>query len=81
MYYVYVLKSRSTGKHYTGYTKNLSRRLRQHNTGQSKATRWRGPFDVLYVEEFSSRSAAMRREAYFKQGKGREELQIRILQG
>lgn len=35
----------------------------------------RGPFKFVYFEEHPNRIEALRREKYFKTGKGREELQ------
>ncbi|MFW6106866.1 MAG: GIY-YIG nuclease family protein [bacterium] len=34
MVHVYILRSLRTGKLYVGHTKDLSRRLAEHNTGQ-----------------------------------------------
>ena len=33
MFYVYVLKSLKDNNFYTGYTKDLKKRLQQHNNG------------------------------------------------
>ena len=74
MFEVYVLSSSSTGKRYIGQTSNLSLRLKAHNTGESKYTKNRGPWRVIYQEEFSTRSEAMAREKFLKTGKGREFL-------
>ena len=44
---VYILKL-SNDTYYTGITKDLTKRLRQHNTGQSKSTRHGLPVKVIY---------------------------------
>ncbi|MGP8155942.1 MAG: GIY-YIG nuclease family protein [Candidatus Acidiferrales bacterium] len=78
MYFVYVLRSRATGRFYTGATSDLQARLLQHNTDQSIATKNRGPWELVHQEEFDTLAEAMRRERHFKSGKGRDELR-RIL--
>jgi putative endonuclease len=78
MYFVYVLRSETTGRHYVGYTSDLTQRLGQHDNGITKSTKNRGPWEMVYREEFNTRSEAARRERFFKTGQGREELK-RIL--
>lgn len=52
---------------YSGYTVNLSNRLKNHNLGTaSKYTRTRRPVKLAYYEEFDTKSEAMKREAYYK---------------
>ena len=78
MYFVYVLRSLSTSRHYIGFTSDLTQRLGQHNAGITKSTRNRGPWELLHQESYEMRSEAMRRGHYLKSGQGRQELQ-RIL--
>ena len=72
MFYVYVIRSVSSGKHYIGQTNNIRRRLDEHNFGKGRYTNNRGPWKVVYKEQFDTRSEAMRREKFLKSGKGRE---------
>ncbi len=74
MFYTYVLLSETTGKRYTGQTNNLEARLLSHNSGNSPFTKGRGPWKLIYSEEFQTRSDAMKREKFLKSGKGREFL-------
>lgn len=74
MFSIYVLRSRVTGRFYTGSTSNLEMRLQQHNSDQSTSTKNRGPWDLVYHEEFGTLVEAVRRERYFKTGRGRDEL-------
>ena len=74
MFFVYVLKSEKTGRRYIGSCKDLKDRLRRHNSGESKATKHGIPWTLLRVENFPTRSAAMKRERYYKTGRGRDEL-------
>jgi len=61
-YWVYILRSGTTGCFYVGHTDDLDDRLRRHNEGRSEATRTRGPWKLVYQEEFPTRRAAVARE-------------------
>ena len=74
MFHTYVLKSLKNGRHYTGSTNNLERRLYEHNQGQTKYTSLTAPFELVYKEEYNTKLAASRRERFLKTGKGRELL-------
>jgi len=74
MFTVYILKSLKDGKRYIGYTSDIERRLKEHNAGKTKSTKFRRPFVLMYKEEFSTQEEAERRELLLKSGKGREEL-------
>jgi len=73
-YFVYVLKSLSSGRSYVGNTNNLQNRLLRHNNNESKATRGKGPWQLIYHEEYASRSEAVRKELFFKSVEGRINL-------
>ena len=75
-YIVYILKSEKTGNSYVGHTSDLNKRLLEHNSGKSIATRNRRPWVLVYKEEYETRSEAMKRESYFKSVKGRLELKL-----
>ena len=66
-HYVYVVQC-SDGSFYTGYTTDVQRRLDEHNAGDgAKYTRGRTPVELIHVEGFDSKSAAMSREYEIKQ--------------
>jgi len=77
-YYTYILKSKKDGKLYTGYTKDLRKRLSQHNKGLSTYTKGRGPFDLIYYEACLSEDKAGSRELYLKSGMGKRYLKNRL---
>jgi len=52
MYYIYILKSKKDGRTCVGYTNNLEERLKKHNSGQVKSTKYRQPLKLLFSEEF-----------------------------
>ena len=63
---VYMLKC-GDGSYYTGYTTDVDRRVAEHEAGDgAKYTRGRGPFELVHVEAFETRSEALRREASIK---------------
>jgi putative endonuclease len=65
-FYVYILLC-IDGSFYTGYTKDLDERTRQHENGKgAKYTKSHRPQKVAYVEIFNSRSSAMKRERAIK---------------
>ncbi|MBE0519910.1 GIY-YIG nuclease family protein [Candidatus Bathyarchaeota archaeon] len=65
-YYVYILLCKD-GSYYTGHAKNVKHRLEQHKKGQgARYTRMHKPAKTVYVEEFNSRSDAMKREREIK---------------
>lgn len=62
-YYVYLLRC-ADGTYYTGYTTDVSRRVAEHNAGRgARYTRGRRPVQLVYVEQWPSRSLALKREA------------------
>ena len=78
MYYVYILQSAHDKRRYIGQTDNLERRLTEHNTGRSPYTKGRGPWELIYWEEFGTRREAIKREHFLKSGKGREFLKGKL---
>jgi putative endonuclease len=78
MFFVYVLRSEKTGRRYVGSCAELQDRLRRHNNGESLATKHGVPWQLIHSEEFQNRAHAMKREKYFKTGRGREELHARF---
>ena len=75
MYYVYILKSKKNGKRYIGFTgKDPNHRLTEHNNGSNTFTRYNGPFELIYSEQYEDEDFTRKRERYFKTGHGRAYL-------
>jgi len=74
MYYVYVLLSLKDDKFYIGFTADLKRRLKEHNSGKNISTKSRRPLKLIYYEAHLSKLDAERRERYFKTTKGKASL-------
>ena len=65
-YFVYILLC-NDGSFYTGYTRDVDERAKLHANGNgARYTRAHPPKKVVYVEEFSTRSEAMKRERAIK---------------
>ena len=69
-FWVYILQSETTGRHYCGSTSDVQRRLRQHNDPEyrlSKTTkRFKGPWVVRWTRECATRSESMNLEKKIK---------------
>lgn len=70
MYFVYILRSFSSQKSYIGCANNLLRRYREHSRGEEKATRNRGPWEMIHWEMFECLADARKREQFLKTGFG-----------
>ena len=48
------------------------------NIIQEDFTKGRGPWELIYWEEFKTRTEAIKREHFLKSGKGREFLRLKF---
>ena len=66
--YVYVIGSLGASPHktYVGWTNDLCKRLRAHNSGSGARTTFGRQWTLLYVESYQTRSEAMSREWHLK---------------
>lgn len=78
MIYTYVLKSKKDNRFYTGYTKDLIRRLKEHNNGKTFSTSHRGLFVLIYYEACVDQEDAIKREKYLKSAWGKRYLKNRL---
>ena len=67
MYFTYLLRC-ADDTFYCGITNNLQKRLHSHNASKTGAryTRTRRPVELVYFEEFTTRSQSQIREAQIK---------------
>jgi putative endonuclease len=83
IYYVYILQSLTTGETYVGQTSDIDRRIAEHNDINYRGTlhtkRRKGPWKLIYFEEYGNRSEAMKREKELKTGKGRDWIKSNFL--
>ena len=75
-WFVYMLRC-GDGSLYTGITDDVPRRLEVHRAGKgAKYTRGRGPRELVYQEEVSDKSAALKREYAIKRLRREEKEQL-----
>ncbi|NQV34832.1 MAG: GIY-YIG nuclease family protein [Phycisphaeraceae bacterium] len=73
-FYTYILKSDKDASLYVGHTQELDRRIKQHNSPNSKTyTAKRGPWTLVHKESHADRSTAMKRELFLKSHAGAHE--------
>ena len=69
-FWVYILKSQTTGRFYCGQTSRLEQRLNEHNDtsyNASKTTkRFKGPWNLIWKIECQDRGQAMKLERTVK---------------
>ncbi len=66
MYVVYILKSETHNRYYTGHTVDLENRIKRHNNGYVRSTKFYRPWSVVYTENFLTKSDAYNREMQIK---------------
>ena len=69
MYQVYVIRNES-GRYYIGMSEDVEHRLIQHNSGESKWTKGKGPWALVWTSEAMSITDARRLENFLKNQKG-----------
>ena len=75
-HYVYILKC-ADDTFYTGWTTDVQKRLKVHNSGKgAKYTRSRKPVQLVYYEECTDHSAALKREIEIKALSRDEKLKL-----
>lgn len=78
MFYVYVLKSQKDGEFYTGFTDNLEKRILKHNGGSVLTTKFRRPFELVFLEGGLNKTDALHREIYLKTAWGKRYIKSRL---
>lgn len=66
MFYTYLLRSQKTNELYIGYTKDLRKRLTEHNSGLNRATKGKIPWELIYYEAYKASRDATKREKMLK---------------
>jgi len=75
-HYVYIVEC-SDKTLYTGYARDLDKRINTHNKGKgAKYTRGRFPVKLVYYEAFLSKSDALKREYKIKKMAKKNKLKL-----
>ena len=69
---MYILQSKKTLSYYVGYSRDVQRRLAEHNRGKVASTKPRAPYEVVYTEPFADEVEARQRERFIKRQKSRK---------
>jgi len=72
MYNIYVLQSIKYGRYYIGYSCDIEKRLIEHNAWFVKSTKFYKPYNLIYTEEFKTKTEALKREKELKRMKWSE---------
>jgi putative endonuclease len=72
---VYILESQSSKRFYIGSATDAQARLAEHQRGQTRSTRGRGPWELVYREEFKTTAEAHHRELQLKSWKSHRSIQ------
>ncbi len=70
MYYVYILKSQKDLSLYIGNTMDIKNRLSEHNSGESKYSKTKKPYSLIWFCAFPNKTRAISFEKYLKHGSG-----------
>ena len=76
-YYIYVLEDKK-GNLYVGYSKDLKKRVEEHNRGLNQSTKSQKPWHCIYFEACLNEEDAKRREGYLKTNQGNRMLKRRL---
>lgn len=77
-HYTYILRC-SDGTLYTGYTNDLDKRVRDHNSGKgAKYTKTRIPVNLVYYEVYENKTDAMSREWHIKHDLSKADKELLI---
>ncbi|MDD3875857.1 MAG: GIY-YIG nuclease family protein [Bacteroidales bacterium] len=78
MYKVYAILSSVDKRIYVGLTKNIEKRVKEHNQGTTKSTKGYRPWTLFYTEDFNTLQDARKREIYLKSGCCKEFLKEKL---
>lgn len=78
MIYVYVLQSGADAGLYIGMSADLRRRFGEHQRGESRSTKDRMPWKLIYYEAYLQKGDAVGREIFLKSGGGRRFLERQL---
>lgn len=73
-YYTYVLIAKNGKRTYAGSTRDMQRRISEHNQGKVSFSKKYKPFELLVCEEFDTLTEARQREIFYKSTTVRRKL-------
>jgi putative endonuclease len=79
--FVYIIQSQKSGAYYIGSSVDPKRRLQEHNQGETKSTRNKGPWKIVLTQECVDIVTARKIELKLKKMKRRDYLEKIIQEG
>ena len=79
-YFTYILESQMNGRYYVGSCEDVAVRLKRHNDGATPSTKPYRPWCVVWVEQHTSKTDALKREREIKRMKSRQYIE-RLITG
>ena len=74
-YWIYAISSEKTRRIYVGMSKDVTKRVREHNLGRVFSTKGYRPWRLIYKEKCGiNRGDTRKKEKYLKSGVGKEFL-------
>ena len=70
MFYTYIIRNIFNKRFYIGVTKNLQRRVQQHNRSKRRSITHFGRYELILYEKYDTLKAARFRERQIKSYKG-----------
>jgi len=69
MHYLYILKSKESGKYYIGETSNIIKRLKSHNLGKTSFGKRNKNLHLVFKKGFTSKCGVKKLESFLKRQK------------
>ncbi|NTU46068.1 GIY-YIG nuclease family protein [Candidatus Roizmanbacteria bacterium] len=79
MYYIYIIESEKDSTFYIGFSSNIEERIFEHNMGRTRYTKSKRPWKLRYVERFSTKTEALKRERSINKLKSHEYI-LRLIE-
>jgi len=78
---VYILQSQKSNRYYIGSSIDVARRIEQHNNGRVIATKGKGPWILVFKQEYTSVTDARKIEIKLKKLKSRDYIEKIVSDG
>ena len=78
---LYIIQSLKNGSYYIGSTSDIETRLKFHNSGRVKATKYKRPYKLVFKQEFGDIKKAHQAELKIKSWKRRDFIEKIIKDG
>ena len=78
-YFVYAIQSEVDKRLYVGLSRDIGKRLKSHNNGETFSTKGYRSWKLVYRELVGNRKEAREREKYLKSGSGKEYIKNIII--